>query len=174
MKKSIKIYTPLAIAILLGSLTFVFAQDRSNSGKSRGGEPRDGRMMPPPPPHGLNPRMLEQLNLTDAQKEQIQAIETASRDASRENFDKMRGFDEQLRKIVEGGNFNEEQARQILSQKSQMMTEMEIVRLRADAAVYKILTAEQKAQLEQLKQQRPEFPPREPRGGFRPEERPIN
>lgn len=175
MKKSIKIFTPLAIAILLGSLTIIFAQEnRNNFGKPRGnGEPRDGRMMPPPP-HGLNPRMLEQLNLTDAQKEQIQAIETASRDASKENFDKMRGYDEQLRKIVEGGAFNEEQARQILNQKSQMMTEMEIVRLRADAAVYKILTAEQKAQLEQLKQQRPEFPPREPRGGFRPEDRPAN
>lgn len=169
MKNSVKVFAPLAIAVLVGSLTFVFAQDRNDFGKRKNGDRTARRMLPPP--NGLNPRMLEQLNLTDAQKEQIRAIETSSRDASKENFDKMRGFDEQMRKLIESGTFDEAQARQILNAKSQMMVELEIIRLRTDAAVLKVLTAEQKAQLEQLKKQRPEFPPR---GGFRPEERPMN
>lgn len=170
MKSYIKIFVPFALAIMIGSMTFAFAQtSQTNSGKPRGGGDRRDRPMPPP--NGLNPRMLDQLNLTDEQKTQIEAIQTGSRDAGKENFDKIRSFDEQLKKAVEGGNFNEEQIRQILNSKAQLMTELEISRLRADAAVYKILTAEQKTQLEQLKQQRPEPPQR---GGLRPEERPIN
>ena len=166
--KNIKIFAPFAIAVLVGSLTFAFAQDKNDFGKRKIGDRLERRM---PPPNGLHPRMLEQLNLTDAQKEQIQAIETSSRDASKENFDKMRTFDEQLRKLIESGTFDEAQARQILNAKSQTMIELEIIRLRTDAAVLKILTTEQKAQLEQLKQQRPEFPPRD---GFRSEERPMS
>lgn len=174
MKNYIKIFVPLTLAILIGSLTFAFAQTSPNAdGKSRT-DGRGKRPMPPPGGGGgmnLHPRMLEQLNLTDAQKEQINAIQTASRDVSKDNFDKVRGYDEQLKTLVEGGSFDEAQARTILNAKAQLMVEHDLVRLRTDAAIYKILTAEQKAQLEQLKQQRPEPPPR---GDFRPEERRQN
>ena len=71
--------------------------------------------------------------------------------------------------MVEGGSFNEENARQILTAKASAMTELEILRLRADAAIFGILTAEQKAQLAQLKEERPPFPPGD--SGFRPNER---
>lgn len=170
MKNSIKLFAPFAIAILISSMTFVFAQTTKNTfdGGSNAAGDRQARRMPPPP-NNFDPRLLEQLNLTDAQKEQIQAIETNSRAAGKENFDKMRGYDGQLRTLVESGNFNEDQARQILTEKAKIMTEMEIVRLRADAAVLKILTTEQKAQLEQLKLQRPNFG-----RGSRPEMPPQN
>lgn len=170
MKNYTKIFAPVTLAILIGSLTFVFAQtDIRNLDNSQSGD-QTARRMPPPDgfrPGGLPPHILEQLNLSDAQKEQIQAVETSSRNASKGNFDKIRTYDEQLKSSVESGTFNEEQARQILSAKAQAMVEMELARLRTDAAIFKILTAEQKIQLEQLKQQRPE----PPRGGFRPEKR---
>ena len=177
MKNYMKMFVPFALAIVIGSMTFTFAQttDKNFGGKPPRGErgDRGERPMPPPPGGGLNPRMLDQLNLTAEQKQQIDAIQLNARDAGKENFDKVRSFDEQLRKAVEGGNFNEEEVRAILNSKSQLMIESEILRLRADTAVYKILTAEQKTQLEQLKAQRPEPPPFGGRG-FRPEERPQN
>ena len=154
MKSHIKIFVPFALAILIGSLTFAFAQSSGNdfsNPKTDGGKERHM------PPNGLHPRILEELNLTDAQKEQIAAIQTSCRNASKENFDKIRTADEQLRNLVEGENFNEEQARTILTTKAQAMTELEIVRLRADVAILKVLTAEQKTQIEQLKQQRSKF-----------------
>lgn len=175
MKNYLKIFAPFTLAILVGSLTFAFAQ---TSQPTAGGKIKDGsrgeRPMPPGGGRGgfgLQPRVLEQLNLTDAQKEQIAAIQAASREAGKENFDQVRAADEQLRTMVESGNFDETQARTILNAKAQAMTEAEIARLRTDAAIFKVLTAEQKTQLEQLKQQRPEPPQR---GGFRPEERPLN
>lgn len=179
MRNNLKIFAPFALAVLIGSLSFAFAQSGEViGGKSKNGDRKEGRMPPPPGVRGdrggLHPRMLEQLNLTDEQKQQIEAIQTTARDAGRENFDKVRAFDEQLRTMVEGGNFNEEQARTILNNKAAAMTEAEIVRLRADAQIFKILTAEQKAQFEQMKKDRPEPPQRGGRGGFRPEDRPMN
>lgn len=175
MKNYMKMFVPFALAMVIGSMTFTFAQttDKNFGGKPPRGERGERPMPPPPGGAGLNPRILDQLNLTAEQKQQIEAIQLNARDAGKENFDKVRSFDEQLRKAVEGGNFNEEQVRAILNSKAQAMIESEILRLRADAAVYKILTAEQKTQLEQLKTQRPEPPPLGGRG-FRPEERPQN
>lgn len=166
MKNYIKIFAPVVLAILVGSLTFIFAQ--TNGGRTEKARPNaDGEFRPPPPPGGagLHPGVLEQLNLTAAQKEQIHAIHFNSRDAAQEYFAKVRAADEQLKAIVESGKFDEEKARQILSAKAAAMTGMEIVRLRADAAIYNLLTDEQKTQLASLKEKRPEFPSA---GGFRP------
>lgn len=173
MSNFLKTFAPFIIALLFGALTITFAQN----GKTKTNQMPDGdrpeRRMPPPEGRGggLHPGTLERLDLTDEQKQQIEAIHAASREASKANFDKMRGFDEQLRKAIEGGNFDEAQTRQILTEKAQVQIELEISRLRADAAVLKILTAEQKAQLEQLKQERREPPMR---GGFRPDAPPVN
>lgn len=120
MKNNIKIFAPFVLAILIGSLTFAFAQNgKSSFNGGKNGNQFEHRM----PPNGLNPRILDQLNLTDAQKEQIQAIQNNSRDTAKEDFDKVRAYDEQLRTLVESGNFNEDAARQILNTKAQAMVE---------------------------------------------------
>ncbi len=110
------------------------------------------------------------MNLTDAQKQQIKTLQDAARSGSKENFDKIRAFDDRLKAMIDGETFNEEQARQILSDKAALTTELEIARIKTDIAVKNILTAEQKAQLETLKQQRPDFG----RGGQRPNMPPQN
>ncbi len=68
--------------------------------------------------------------------------------------------------MIESGSFNEEKARQILTAKSSAMTELELIRLRTDAAIFSILTTDQKAQFARLKTERPPMPPRK---GFRPD-----
>ncbi|MDQ3710739.1 MAG: Spy/CpxP family protein refolding chaperone [Acidobacteriota bacterium] len=151
MKSYLKTFVPFLLAVLIGSLTFAFGQTK-NDFPMRGG--RDFGA----PPHGLNPRLLEQLDLTDAQKEQIGNLHEKSRADSQTHFDKIKVVQGQLKDAVEEGNFDESLVRQIIAQKMQAMTELEIIRLRTDAAIYKLLTAEQKGQLEQLKQRRPEFP----------------
>lgn len=168
MKSYLKVFAPFMLAILIGSLTFAFAQTKD------GGRGFDGKRPPRgegfgPPPGGLPPHVFEKLNLTDTQKEQIEAFRTNSRDAGKEYFEKVRTADEQLRTMVEAGNFNEESARQIINAKTSAQTELELIRLRTDAAIFGILTAEQKAQLAQLKEERPPFPPGD--GGFRPKDR---
>lgn len=169
MKKYTKVFAPVLLAILIGSLTFIFAQTKDDKGFDGKRPPRGEGFGPKRGGGGLPPHVLEKLNLTDAQKDQIEAFQTNSRDAGKEFFEKIRTADEQLRAMVETGSFNEENARQILSAKAAAMTELELVRLRTDAAIFGLLTTEQKAQLAQLKQERPLFPPGD--GGFRTSER---
>lgn len=95
------------------------------------------------PSHGLHPRLLEQLDLSDAQKEQIGKLHEKSRADSQAHFDKIKVVQRQLKDPVEVGNFDESLVRQIIVQKTQAMTELEIIRLRTDAAIYKLLTVEQ-------------------------------
>jgi hypothetical protein len=46
--------------------------------------------------------------------------------------------------MVESGNYTETQARPILKDKAQAMTELELIRLGTEAAIQKLLTAEQR------------------------------
>ncbi len=165
MRNNVKLFVPVVLAILIGSLIITFAQTRTNAGKS--GSVSNAA---PPPPHddgfhpgggGIPPQILNQLNLTDAQKTQISALQDAARTASQTYFETIRTADDQLRTLATSGTFNEAQARQILATKTQAEIELEIVRLRTDAAIFNLLTADQKTLFAQLLQQRPE----PPRGG---------
>ena len=154
MKSYLKIFMPFLLAVLVGSLTFAFAQKKDDQGQFDGGKhgfpPHDGMRG-----GGIPPPILEQLNLTDAQKTQLKALREASRTSSQTYFETIKSADEKLRALVDGGTFTEEAARPILNEKAQAMTELELIHLKTDQAVKNILTAEQKAQLETLKKQGP-------------------
>lgn len=94
-------------------------------------------------------RELAQLNLTDAQKQQIRTImETNHKDGNRQNFQEKR----QLMQAKRDGTITAEQETQLKNFKQQM-------RAQADAThqqILAVLTGEQRAQLEQIKQQRKE------------------
>ena len=163
MENYTKVFIPLIIAVILSSMTYVFSQ--TNDTKDFEKRPPRGEGFRPPPPHGkhgagLPPHVLDELNLTDAQKQQIETLRSTSRDIGKEYFEKVRQADEQLKTLVESGSFNEVQARQILTEKASAMTELELIRLQTDAAIFNVFTSEQKAQIETLKSQRPPRPER--------------
>lgn len=159
------IFAAFALATLVGSLTLMFGQSKGNGGRNASTEAGDRQApdgRPMPPPHGgLDMHLLRELNLTSAQQEQFKALHEAARTASAQYFDQLKTIDDQLKAVTEAATFNEEQARKLLASKSQLMIELEVIHLRTDSAIYNALTAEQKAQLEQLKQQFRGFP----RGG---------
>lgn len=157
----------LALAVVVGSLVIGIAQQGKGEGRTSQGDGQMERGGPPPPgrPHGgFHPRMLERLNLSEAQMTEIRALHEKARTDSEQYFAQMKTVHEQLKTIVESGTFNEEQARALLADKAKVETEMEIIRLRTDAAIYSKLSAEQKAQLAQLEQERPERHRRGDRG----------
>jgi protein CpxP len=165
MKNLKSLLIVFVFALIIGSLTMSFAQ--TGNGK-RGGARDEGSFGAPPPggPGGLNPRIIEQLNLTDAQKEQIRVLHENARTASEQYFDQLKTIHDQLKTVAEGGTFNEAQAREVLAAKAKITTELELIKLRTDAAIFNLLTAEQRTKLEELKDQHP-GPPRV-RGDFRP------
>jgi protein CpxP len=100
-------------------------------------------------------RMFEKLNLTDAQKAQMEQIA----DRFRANTQSLReqgrgerggeGFD-----AFKGGTFNESAVRAAAQARANRQVEMEVARARMMYEMYNVLTPEQKAQLEADRQQR--------------------
>jgi protein CpxP len=99
-------------------------------------------------------RFFERLNLTDAQKEQMQQIAQryhesfkAQRQAGR--TDRRGGFD-----AFSGGAFDEAAVRAAAQARANAQVEREVARARMMHEMYNVLTPEQKAQLAAERQQR--------------------
>ena len=118
-------------------------RERKGFGKhgERGGRHHGGKM-------GM--RGLSQLNLSDAQKQQIRTIMEANRGEGKNsaNFQEMR----QLMQAKRDGTITVEQQQTLKNFKQQMRQNAEATH----EQVLAVLTAEQRAQLEQIKQQRRE------------------
>ncbi len=163
MNKLTKVVGAFALAALVGTLALTVGQGRRGHD---GAPPQDGpgfggpgRGHRPGPPDGLNPRMLDQLDLSETQREQIRALHEANRGEAEKFGTQMKANRDQIEALVTGGAFDETQARKLLATKAQLMAEMELIHLRTQAAVYALLTPEQRAKAEQIKQDRPPFPP---------------
>jgi len=81
-----------------------------------------------------------------------------ARTASTQYHEQMMANHGATKAIVEDPNFNEAAARQLIAKKTQLMTELNLIRLRTDNAIYNLLTADQKARFEQVKRERPKPP----------------
>lgn len=161
---------PVGVAIVIGSLTFVFAQTKTepSNGRFPNGDQREFARIPPPPPFGpapgaIDPRMFAELDLTDAQQTAIRALMDNARTASGVYFEKLRVVEAQLGDTTGSEAFDEAAARQLLKTRGEIQTEIEIIRLKTDSAIRNLLTAEQLARLDLLKSRRPDFPPAGPR-----------
>jgi protein CpxP len=120
--------------------------NREGRGGHERGEGREG---------GLMGRFAEKLNLTDAQKAQMQQIADRFRETTKSLRQQGRGerdgdgFD-----AFKGGTFNESAVRAAAQARANRQVEMEVARARMMFEMYNVLTPEQKAQLEADRQQR--------------------
>ncbi len=104
--------------------------------------------------HGMFGRFGAQLNLTEAQKQQMQQISARYK----ESFKAMRG----QRKAERGGGFdaltdstfNETAVRAEAQARANAQVEMHVTRARMMSEMYAVLTPEQKAQITAARQQR--------------------
>src|SRR5437870_2791570 len=137
------------VAITAFSMNINFA---SAQGPGRGpGGPPNGR--PPGPPDGGFGFLLRFLDLTDAQKAQIKAIQDAE-DAKAEPYEKQLGdAHKALEEATAKGQFNETQIRTIAGHQAQAMIELTVLRTRKDAAIYQVLTPEQRAKLDKFREE---------------------
>ncbi|HEY0171798.1 MAG TPA: Spy/CpxP family protein refolding chaperone [Pyrinomonadaceae bacterium] len=119
-------------------------------GKGRRGGGRRDRVGP------FGGRMAERLNLTEAQLEQMRQIEeryraTFNAQRERRGGDERRGSDP-----FAGGAFDESAVRAAARARADAQVEREVAQARMMHEMYNVLTPEQKAQLETVRQQREE------------------
>src|SRR5258705_9312821 len=111
---------------------------------------------------GMRGAFLEHLNLTDDQKAKIKQIRESYAERNKPLREQLHAKRQELRQAREGGTFNEALATQKLTEMAGLEAKLMGEQFKLHQETLSVLTAEQKAQLEQLKAQA------KTRGGDRP------
>ncbi|HEV2864444.1 MAG TPA: Spy/CpxP family protein refolding chaperone [Pyrinomonadaceae bacterium] len=121
-----------------------------------------------PPPHFGVPdaahveHLTRVLGLSDAQATEIKTFFDGERAAVEAIHQRLRATHEQLEAATANGRFDEAQVRAIAAQQGQAHADMVVEHERCKAKVYSVLTAEQRAKLEELHRQHGPFKRRGP------------
>jgi periplasmic protein CpxP/Spy len=145
----------LAIGVSAGA--FVHAQDggqRPAQGEGRRGPGGRGGFRGPGGPMGLLPMLGRDLELTDAQKDQLKTIADSHKDDWKALADRGRAAHMALNQAVTADTIDENLIRQKSAEVGAVEADLAVARARARAEVFQILTAEQKAKLKERAAQR--------------------
>jgi len=165
LTRSRKIVGGLALAGTMALSGIVgFAQQGTTQGTPQG-EGRDrgawGRGEHGKGGHGMRRggafggRFFERLNLTDAQKAQMEQITTRYRETAKAQRQQWKGRGERNGfDPFGGGTFNEAEVRAAAQARANAQVEREVAHARMMSELYAVLTAEQKVQLAAERQQR--------------------
>jgi periplasmic protein CpxP/Spy len=111
----------------------------------------------PPPgpggPGGLDQRLLDQLSLTNDQQTQISALLDTQRTDSEPIHAELIQARDAIRAAVEASAYDDGAVEAQAVIVGQATTELTVLQARTEAAIYKLLTAEQRAKLAELRRQ---------------------
>jgi protein CpxP len=125
-------------------------------GERGGGHKKGGRGMHGGGGGGFAGRFAGELNLTDAQKAQMDQITARYRETAKAGRQQRQGRGERRGGFdaFNGGTFNEAEVRAAAQARANAQVEREVAHARMMSELYAVLTAEQKAQLTAQRQQR--------------------
>ena len=98
-------------------------------------------------------RLFSRLNLTEDQKTKMKQIRTTFAERNKPLREQLRAKRQELRKANEGGTFNEALATQKLTESAALQARLMSEKFKLHQEMLSVLTAEQKAQLDQMKAQ---------------------
>jgi protein CpxP len=105
--------------------------------------------------HGFG-RGMRELNLTDAQKEQLKAMHQQQREAMKPVMEQQRALRDQIRQALESANPDATRIGQLEIQSHRLREQMKAEHEKSQAAFLNILTPEQKAQWDKIQSERKE------------------
>lgn len=146
-------------AIALAASIAVAQTANTGQGNQTKGERREwrGRGRGDHKGHGLRGMRgggFRQLNLTEDQQAKMKQIREGFAQSNQPLREQLRAKRQELRQASEGGTFNEALATQKLTEMAALRAKLMSERFRLHQEMLSVLTAEQKAQLEQAKAQR--------------------
>jgi protein CpxP len=94
------------------------------------------------------------LNLTDDQKARMKQIRESFGERTKSLREQLRAKHQELRQVEQGGTFNESLATQVLTQEATLKARMMGEQFKLRQEMLSVLTAEQRTQLEQQREQR--------------------
>ena len=143
MKKRILLIAGAAVLVVTAT---VFALAQGFSGMGMHGKGMHGQ--------GSHEQMLQHLatalNLTDAQKQQVQAIMDATHSSIKDIHARLEETHKQLAAATANGQFDEAQVRTLANQQGQLEADVTVEHFRAMSKVFAVLTPEQRVKAEAL------------------------
>jgi periplasmic protein CpxP/Spy len=167
MKQRALVAAAVAAVLLAGAAVGVMAQPQSGS---QG--PRMGMQRGPGGPGAMGGRGgfglpgLRQLDLSDAQKEQIRNIQQAHRDEARQLAQRTQAAQRELNLAAEGTGVDEANIRDKANALAAVVADRTIHRAKVNAEIFNVLTSEQQEKLREFRaqmQERMKNRPRSPR-----------
>jgi len=147
-----------ALAIGVSAGAFLHAQDggqqRPAAGEGRHGGPGGPGFRGPGGPMGLLPMLGRDLELTDAQKDQLKTIADSHKEDWKALAERGRAAHMALNQAVMADTIDEALIRQKSSEAAAVDADLAVARARARAEVFQILTAEQRAKVKERAAQR--------------------
>jgi protein CpxP len=144
------------LALGLGAVAFVHAQDQAPDRSQRpfgGGPGGPGRFGGPGGPMGMLPMLGREINLTDAQRDQVKAIADSHKDEWKAIFDREQTAREALMNAIMADTINDALVRQKSAEVAAVEADAAVARAHVYAEVSQILTPEQKAKLKEMRAQ---------------------
>jgi periplasmic protein CpxP/Spy len=145
------------VALTAVAGAFAHAQDQNTSqaaapfsGRGPGGPGGRGRFGGPGGPMGMLPMLGRQIDLTDAQKDQIKAIADSHNDDWTALATRARAAHQALNAAVMADTIDEALIRQKSAEVAAVDADVAVARAHAKAEVFQILTADQKTKLKAL------------------------
>ena len=144
------ILASIAAALVLGAL--VIGAGARPFGRQGGPGFHHG----PPNPEMMISHMQKDLGLTDDQATKIRSIFESERTAAEPTMQQMRDIQDQIRAAGANGQFDEAKVRTLARQQADLMVEQIVGHERTRAAVYAVLTPDQRTKFDSM---RPPGPP---------------
>ncbi len=141
MRNRILVFAGIA-ALVIGATAFALGhgfQEKHEQGRGEG-RPR-GNMIE---------HIARELNLTDAQKEQVKSIIEAQHSAQEARESKLDDLKKQIDAATANGQFDETQVRTLANQQAQLMADSMVEHLRVHSKIYSLLNAEQRAKADEM------------------------
>jgi protein CpxP len=138
MKKRILAIAGIAV-LVIGATVIALAQGHPGMLERHGGGPGD-----------MIEHMSRELNLTDAQKEQVKALFEAQKSTEEARHTTLEQLNKQIEAATANGQFDEATVRPLASQQAALMTEEMLDHMRLHSKIYSLLTAEQRTKADQM------------------------
>lgn len=87
------------------------------------------------------------LNLTDVQQTQMKQIMEKQKETVKPLFQQMGQSRQAMWQLIQSGNFDEAQARQIATQRAQNMIELDVQKAKMESEMFQVLTPDQKTKM---------------------------
>jgi len=136
----------LLALVLSGAVMLVQAQSQSDNAAATAPAWHGHR-------HGRMGFLSRELNLTDAQKQQVKTIMQSQRAATRPLMQQMAQNRIAMLTATSGGAFDQAKVQALATQQSQIMAQLAVQRASLESQIYnQVLTSDQKAKADQLRQ----------------------